>query len=181
MTDSDSAPEFAEYHAMINEIIEQTDRAAAIVAFAYLDEILTEVVQSHFYNYKHRGEDIRKTLFKGAGPLATFSARRRLAYLLGLFGPKTFADLERIAQIRNEFAHTRLVRTFKSQRIRNLCEALTTPIFGDFEPDDEIIKLNPKLSKARSRYVNTIFTLCGTLRALSRHSLPPPHKHRLLP
>lgn len=180
MTDSGIAPEFAEYHAMIEEIVGQSDRAAAIVAFAYLDDSLTEVVQSHLYNYKHKGENIRKTLFKGAGPLATFSARRRLAYLLGLFGPKTFADLERIAQIRNEFAHTRLVRTFESQRIRNLCEALTTPIV-EFDPSDESVKLDPRLSKARMRYVNTIFTLSGTLQGVGHHSLPPPHKHRLLP
>lgn len=181
MTDNDPAPEFAEFQAMLVEIVGQTDRAAAIVAFAYLDEMLTEAVQSHLHDFKHKGENIRQTLFKGAGPLATFSARRRLAYLLGLFGPKTYADLGRLAQIRNEFAHTRSVRTFKSQRIKNLCGALTTPIFDEFEPRFENLLSDPRFSKTRVAYVNTIMLLCGTLRGVSQYSLPPPHKHRLLP
>ena len=181
MADEDRRPEyqegtaeFQERSAMLDEILGQTDRAAAIVAFAYLDDTLTEVIQSHLHNFKHKGENIRRTMFQGAGPLATFSARRRLAYLLGIFGPKTYADLGRLAQIRNEFAHTRSRRTFKSQRIKNLCEALTTRTRAK-------IPAKPPYTKARLEYTSAIIVLCGGLQAIADRSDPPPDKHYVLP
>ena len=133
----------------------------------------TDAVQSHLHNFKPKGEDIRRTLFKGSGPLATFSARRRLAYLLGIFGPKTYADLGRLAQIRNEFAHTRSPRTFNSQRINSLCEALTTQPFKKFP-------VKPPFSKARGDYTAAVMVLCGALRGIAEATPPPPKRHSRL-
>ena len=132
MVENNLPPEIQLDDDMIAEIGEQSDRGAAIVAFAFLDDVLTEALQSRLHNYKHRGEDVSKFMFQGAGPLATFSARRRLALMLGIIGPKTYDDLARLAQVRNEFAHGRLRRTFKSQKIRDLCKALTTPTHAKF-------------------------------------------------
>lgn len=174
MTDDDLPPEIQERTDMTDEIAGEADRAAAIVAFAYLDDMLTDAIQSHLHNFKHKGEDIRGTLFKGSGPLATFSARRRLAYLLGMFGPKTYADLGRLAQIRNEFAHTRSPRTFKSQRIKGLCEALTTQAYTEFPA-------TPLYTKARVDYTGAVMVLCGMFRGIAEVTSPPPHKHSLLP
>lgn len=166
MTDDDPSPKTLLSSDLLDDIADQNDRAAAIVTFAFLDETLTEALQSYLHNYKHKGEDIRQTLFRGAGPLATFSARRRLAYLLGLFGPETYADLERLAQIRNEFAHISSRRTFRSQRIMNLCGGLTTrPV--------EKYPGKPPFTKARMQYTNAFAVVVGTLLAIAdRDNLP---------
>ena len=151
---------------MIAEITEQTDRGAAIVAFSYLEDTLTKAIQSHLLNRKYKGEIIRNTLFRGAGPLATFSARRRLAYLLGFFGPKTYNDLERLAHIRNEFAHIHSRRSFKSQRIRGLCEALTTPVTKGYTS-------HPSELDARTLYTTTIMYICGVLGVVAKRDAHP--------
>ena len=159
---------------MLAEMSEQSDRGAAIVAFAYLDDLLRKVIQSRLHNYKHKGEDIWKTMFTGAGPLATFSARRRLALMLGIIGLETYDDLGRLSQIRNEFAHRRSRRTFKSQRIRDLCEALKIPIRKKLESLDEPTLPESVVSKSRLTYLNTIMYLCGSLRVLAKFGGGPP-------
>lgn len=176
MTDENLPPEFELEHDMLNEIAGQSHRGAAIVAFAFLDDVLTEAVQSRLHNYKHKGEDVSKFMFKGAGPLATFSARRRLALMLGIVGPKTYDDLDRLAQIRNEFAHIRSRRTFKSQRIRSLCGALTTPTHAKFASRYEQFLPESAVSDARLAYVNTIMFLCGSLRVVAKIGRPPSRK-----
>jgi DNA-binding MltR family transcriptional regulator len=60
-------------------------------------------------------------LFIGTGPLATFSAKIRLGYALGIYGRKTRHDLDVVREIRNAFAHAQKVITFENQEIANLC------------------------------------------------------------
>lgn len=178
MIENNLPPEIHVDQGMVAEITEQSDRGAAIVAFAFLDDVLTEVIQSRLHNYKHKGEDVSKFMFQGAGPLATFSARRRLALMLGIIGPKTYDDLARLAHVRNEFAHGRLRRTFKSQRIRGLCEALTTPTHAKFISAYERFLPESVVSAARMAYVNTIMYLCGTLRGVAAFGGGPPERER---
>ena len=174
MTDENLPPEIQVDPDMLAEIAEQSDRGAAIIAFAFLDDVLTEALQSRLHRYKHKGEDVSKFMFTGAGPLATFSARRRLALMLGIVGPETYDDLERLAQIRNAFAHTRSRLTFESQRIKNLCEALITPTHGKLF--SRYVQSLPEsvVSGARLTYVVTTMFLCGSLRVIAIFGGGPP-------
>lgn len=46
---------------------------------------------------------------------------------MGLLGPQTRSDLDKLREIRNIFAHSERPITFKSQRIKDLCDALFAP------------------------------------------------------
>jgi len=110
--------------AIFREIEGQTDRAAAIVAFTYLDLYLSQAICSHLYDQTRQHKQAIKELWGQPNAFQAFSARRRLASLLGLFGPETFKDLDRLAKIRNIFAHFKETYTFESQQIKGLCDAL---------------------------------------------------------
>jgi hypothetical protein len=57
----------------------------------------------------------------GDAPLATFSAKIRLAYALSIFGSSTRDDLDTIREIRNAFAHsTRPLASDPAQTLRVL-------------------------------------------------------------
>jgi DNA-binding MltR family transcriptional regulator len=162
------SPRYLEQEAAITEIMGQTDRAAAIVAFAYLETILDDTLRGRLFKVRFGSEDILDSLFTGAGALATFSARNRLAYAMGIYGKETYADLRRLAHIRNEFAHQHAARTFGSKRISDLCNALT------------VVKAKPTTSEhsaARTRwlYITATIEIAGMLTLVS-DLLPKPPK-----
>lgn len=66
---------------IVHEIERSSDRAKAIVSAAFIDEEIKEQIQSRLRNDK---TTINK-LFKGSGPLGSFSARIDMAYLMGIF------------------------------------------------------------------------------------------------
>jgi DNA-binding MltR family transcriptional regulator len=56
-------------------------------------------------------------MFLEDAPLATFAARIRIGYALGIYGPKTRDDLTFIRHVRNVFAHTRHAVDFDTKEI----------------------------------------------------------------
>ncbi|MHB1312858.1 MAG: MltR family transcriptional regulator [Gemmatimonadaceae bacterium] len=78
----------------------ESDRACAVLARALLEEHLRVLIASVVV----AGTDVRE-LFDGQAPLATFSARIRLAAALGLLSHDEAADLNAIREIGNDFAH----------------------------------------------------------------------------
>jgi mannitol operon repressor len=89
--------------AMFREITSATDRVAAVACAAFLDDTLGAALAAHFVRLTKKWED---RIFSGAtAPLGTFSAKTRIGYVLGLYGPLTCDDLETIRSIRNDFAH----------------------------------------------------------------------------
>src|SRR5262249_54463894 len=82
-----------------------------------------------------------RELFEGMGPLATFSAKIKLGYALGFYGPRTRHDFLIFNEIRNAFAHAPHPLTFKNKSIANR----TTGLFvvsrrlktGDIDPGRE--------------------------------------------
>ena len=69
-----------------------------------------------------------KELFKMAGPLGTFSNKVLVAYALGVFGVETKNNFDIIRTIRNTFAHCRKPISFKTEAVRELGLAITSPI-----------------------------------------------------
>jgi DNA-binding MltR family transcriptional regulator len=103
---------------ILEEIEKQTDRAAALIAVAYLEERLLAAIKSRLVNDGKTHDKI----FRGSGPVSAFSAKIDLAFLLGIYDAKVQKMFHTVREIRNEFAHEPQPRDFKSQRISDLCE-----------------------------------------------------------
>jgi hypothetical protein len=102
------------------DIDNSNDRAAAIVAAAFVDDHLAIALKRRF----HQDEKILNETFRSSGPLGSFSAKINLAFLVGLCSKETCKELDTIREIRNEFAHNGLTRDFNSQRVRDLANNL---------------------------------------------------------
>jgi DNA-binding MltR family transcriptional regulator len=111
-----------EFTSFIQEFQQETDRAAALLAVAYLDSKLEELLQSKFVS-KHR---IIKDLFKGQGALSSFSAKVSIAYAVGLISLPTTDDLHHIRKIRNDFAHKIHGLSFQTTSIASRVNALSS-------------------------------------------------------
>jgi DNA-binding MltR family transcriptional regulator len=102
---------------IIDEIERQTDRAAALIAQAYMEQRLLNAIKAPLENE----DDIQQGLFRPSGPLGSFSSRIDLARLLGIIEPRIHKTLHVIREIRNEFAHKPQPRDFNFPRIKDLC------------------------------------------------------------
>jgi hypothetical protein len=100
----------------IREIGKGSDRAAAIVAVAFLESQLRVILELHF----RKDTAVTGRFFRYPGPLSTFAAKIDMAYLIDLFDKETRRELHTIRDIRNEFAHQLGKRDFEQHRIRDL-------------------------------------------------------------
>jgi DNA-binding MltR family transcriptional regulator len=105
----------------IKEIETSTDRAAAIVAAAFVEDHLTTALQRRF----HQDDEIINELFRGTGPLAPYSTKIKLSYLMGMISKQTATDLHYIRKIRNEFAHNIETTSFLNSPIKDWAMNLT--------------------------------------------------------
>ncbi len=160
------------------ELVEESDRSVAIIGAAIVDEELTE-----FLKKKMRDDDITQALFdpRKGGALSSFSARIKLAYSIGLIGPKCFAEMNTIREIRNDFAHDTVVHdnhhkvsrlSFKSPAIISYCDNL-------WLPKNFIDERNPVSKDRRSLYLFSVVLLDTILKLVAIHpnklpsDLPP--------
>lgn len=111
--------------ALVQEIETQTDRGAAIVGAAWVEEELQASIESFLSKEKKAWE----RLFRKSGPLSSFSAKIDLALLLGIVSAVIASDLHIIRDVRNEFAHSILDKnslspSFSTPHIKDKCLAL---------------------------------------------------------
>ena len=103
--------------AIILEISKQTDRGAALIATAYLEERLGGAIKARLVP----DTTIEGHFFKGIGPLASLSAKIDMGYLLGVYEQDVRRSLQTVKDIRNAFAHRPEPMDFKTQKIKDLC------------------------------------------------------------
>ena len=75
------------------------DRACAVLSATVLEALLEKILR------KYMLPEVPDDLFSGHGPLASFAAKIDFAFYLGLISKSDHAELHRIRDIRNEFAH----------------------------------------------------------------------------
>ena len=123
-------PKIILFSKFVKEFQNETDRGAAILAAAMLDQKLKTVLQD--YLIEGKSTDF---LFKGPNaPLGSFSSRQHLAYSLGLISEYEYNDCEIVRKIRNDFAHKfELEFSFNDKRISDLCLNLRASTPGDRE------------------------------------------------
>jgi DNA-binding MltR family transcriptional regulator len=105
----------------LEDLQKETDRGAALVGAAFLDDVLEASLRAFFVDDKKVADQL---LGSGDRPVSTFSARTHLAYCLGLLAPKVYADLNQIREIRNWFAHRHHPGSFDDPPVRDWCVAL---------------------------------------------------------
>jgi hypothetical protein len=91
---------------ILDEMEKESDRAAAILLGAELDDTLGQILEKHLLPPQAKKD-------RGAIP-KSFYARIELAYRLGLIHPLSHHELHLIKEVRNEFAHIKLGITFES-------------------------------------------------------------------
>lgn len=101
-----------------------SDQAVALVCAALVERSLERVMLSRL---RRLTKTMHNELFAGLGPLASFSAKIKLAYALGIVGPEAVADLTKVKDIRNQFAHSFHPVSFRTRAIAGYCRQLKTP------------------------------------------------------
>ena len=123
MSEEDSYIEVdtAAFSEFINEFQHESDRAAAILAGAYLDNLLSTILENYLISDNKNSHNI---LYGNNSPLYTFHSRILCSYGLGLIPTHEFKDLLVIKKIRNAFAHKQAGLSFSSQSITDQCKKL---------------------------------------------------------
>lgn len=168
-------------HQAVKELNSISDRSAAIVGAAFLDN---RIALKLSYLMKD-DKTVREELLENSGPLATFSSRIRLGYMLGLYSEEVYKDLHIIRKIRNFFAHDLDKRDFQNDSISDQCRNLKVvdkrvipketsqdPKYagiGTFMVMDEPASA---LSDPRKRYLYSVRLFVGSLTPLSRPTHP---------
>jgi mannitol operon repressor len=161
--------ELEQIQETIAEIEGGSDRAAAIVAAAFVEDHLATALQRRM----RENAKIVAELFRSSGPLGSFSAKIDMAFLLGLITEEAHKELHAIRAIRNLFAHTLGKLSFNSGRILNLSNNLVYADNGSvtfFPPGitDFCLFLLPKsdsdkLLEPRTRFIRACEFFIGAL------------------
>jgi DNA-binding MltR family transcriptional regulator len=123
----------------LEEISAANDRAAAIVSASFLETRVENAVRQRLVDDEKRG--VLKELLREGGPIGSFKPRIWLAFALGIYGPEAREDLERIADIRNRFAHRLAIKSFEVPPIKDHCLNLRLVdrfVYDTERPDDQI-------------------------------------------
>jgi len=163
MTKEDGDSEL--FREAIDEIeATSSDRAAAVVAGAFLEDHLTKAIQARM----HKNEKIFREMFRPSGSLGNFGTKVDLGYMIGMYSEKVRRELQTVKEIRNEFAHKLKTKSFDCVRVKalsanlKLIEAIKFTISNP-ENDKPITSPFPKTGDltARERYVATCQLLIG--------------------
>ena len=87
----------------VNDILPRAHSNLVLVSSSRLERYLVQIIYGHMPNLSNR---TKETLFKGYGPLATFSSKIDIAYALDLITDQDRTVLVAIKKIRNAFAHS---------------------------------------------------------------------------
>jgi DNA-binding MltR family transcriptional regulator len=159
----------------MEELKTQTDRGAAIVGGAMVDDCLMDALCKKLNKRRKSDKDAAKDvefLSTNDGPLMSTKSRSALAYLMGIIGPETRSDLTYIAKIRNRFAHWVLSPgnksiqpvTFEDPTIASWIDLLNAPkhsgISWDFGADESGRPVPiPKEGLRRRKFTYAVITI----------------------
>ena len=108
---------------VLDEMQNESDRSAAILLGAELDDTLGQILEKHLLPPRAK---------KDAGAIGkTFHARIELASRLGLIHPRFHRELHLIKDVRNEFAHKKLGITFDETKVQAITSKLELPRICD--------------------------------------------------
>ena len=92
-----------------------------------MDFKLYELLKAFMIDAEKKVSELIGSEKNSNAPLATFSARIKACYCLGLISEKTRHDLDIIRNIRNLFAHKLQDLTFDDEKVISYCNSLKIP------------------------------------------------------
>ena len=107
-----------DFDGFFEELQSESPRAAVIIASAFLDAQLREILSNSFVDDKKIVEELLDSDF------LTFSSRTKIAYCMGLISKNIFHDLNIVRKIRNKFAHKMHGYSFDEPEVVNWCNSL---------------------------------------------------------
>jgi mannitol operon repressor len=118
-----------DFSAFLHEFQSETDRGAALVGAAVIDQRLSDTLRA----FMVAGKVVDALLDGANAPLGTFSARINMCFGLGLIDNHEHSECNIIRKIRNEFAHSVHGTTFADKGVVVLCERLQSDLPGGRE------------------------------------------------
>ena len=135
-----------DFARFLKEFQSESDRGAALVGAALLDQKLAETLRAFLVENR-----VAKTLVEGANaPLGTLAARLQASFALGLIDEFEFREINRVRKVRNEFAHRAHGTTFSDPKIKGTCGSLESDLPGGAESFSD----NP-----RGMYINSVILM----------------------
>jgi DNA-binding MltR family transcriptional regulator len=134
----------------------ETDRGCALMAAAYLDSQIEELLRKLFVDKP----EVADELLGLSKPLGSFSARIDLAFLLGKIGEKEMRDLHLIRKIRNDFGHNPSPITFEHPPIASRCREL-------------LHTLHKQAARPRAHFTSAVFAMLARIHAVTDETLQP--------
>jgi DNA-binding MltR family transcriptional regulator len=114
---------FEELMGVLRDSAQRSETAHAVVAAARVENWLQAAILTRMR--AGLSKTVRERLFKGYGPLSSFSGKIDIAYAFSMFGPQTYNDLRAIKDIRNTFAHSNKEIHFRSDIVMRNVQKLT--------------------------------------------------------
>ncbi len=124
---------------------DRNDRAAVLTVVSLLEGALQKSLATKFIP-DDKGK--LEYMFGSGAPLRDFSAKIKMGFALGVYGPNTRADLDTIREVRNSFAHTMSPIYFNTPEVENVCKRIV--ILDQFDPRSEL-----KDASTRTRFLTT--------------------------
>ncbi len=162
---------------IVGELLNESDRGLALICAEQISEELESLLRSKLAAKKATADlgKIVDPMFKSStGPLHSFSARIKFAYVFGWIPTDIFKDLENIRSIRNEFAHSSGKLRFTSPSIQARVKLLN--IGYEFETlfmflqsrHSKIVRLPEGLISAeRAAFIGATMLIRGELMGLA--------------
>ena len=126
----------------------ESDRGCALIAGSITENSLEQILRTRLIPL---GKEKMDELFGFDGPLGTFSSKIKIAYAFGLIDVKIRDDLDRVREIRNTFAHSKVAVEFATPEISRACAGFVHAL-------PEILKEQVK-GNPRQAYITTVMTL----------------------
>jgi DNA-binding MltR family transcriptional regulator len=113
-----------DWNGFYEELQNESPRAAVIIAAAFLDAQLRNLLSKFLIDDQRVVDELLGTEDNPDGPLSSFSSRIKAAYSMGLISQSMYCDLNMVRNIRNKFAHKMHGYTFDEPKIVNWCKRL---------------------------------------------------------
>ena len=113
-----------DWEGFYKEFENETPRGIVILAGAFLDAQLRNLISKFLIDEPKITEDLLGGEDIGERPLSSFGSRIKVAYSLGLISRSVYDDLIIIKKIRNKFAHRMHDYTFDEPQVIDWCKSL---------------------------------------------------------
>ena len=145
-------PTEAEFDAAIAEFHNGSDRVAAIMGAALLENHLIFAISAALED----NADVASLFYNQGSPFGTLSAKIVAAKAMGIVTKEIADDIDQIREIRNQFAHALLALDFENQHIVEACNLIGN---HTFRRD----KRTPVTSVSRERFEVACWSIAFTL------------------